>query len=94
MNIVFDSGPSFRSRFSEECLKLGIRVEHSSAYNPSSLSAAERSVQSLKYLLKRSAHMSQLQINECIFAKNSHMAVGVLFRDFFKEMSDMGCLIP
>ena len=61
------------SRFSEKCLKLGIRVDHSSAYHPSSLSAAERSVQSLKHLLKRSAHMSQLQINECIFAINSRV---------------------
>ena len=45
MTLVCDSGPSFCSRFSEECLKLGVRVEHSSAYNPSSQSAVERSVQ-------------------------------------------------
>ena len=71
--MISDSGPSFRSRFSEECLKHGMRVEHSSAYNPSSQSAVERSVQSLKHLLKRSAHMNQLQINECIFAINSRV---------------------
>ena len=73
MTLVCDSGPSFRSRFSEECLKLGVRVEHSSAYNPSSQSAVERSVQSLKHLLKRSAHMNQLQISECVFAINSRV---------------------
>ena len=71
MTLVCDSEPSFLSRFSEECLKLGVRVEHSSAYNPSSQSAVERSVQSLKHLLKRSAHMNQLKISECIFAINS-----------------------
>ena len=73
MTLVCDSGPSFRSRFSEECLKLGVRVEPSSAYNPSSQSAVKRSVQSLKHLLKRSAHMIQLQISECVFAINSRV---------------------
>ena len=51
MTLVCDSGQSFRSRFSEECLKLGMRVEHSSAYNPSSQSAVERSVQSLEHVI-------------------------------------------
>ena len=37
-----DSGPSFRKNLAEECSKLGVSVEHSSAYNPSSQSAAER----------------------------------------------------
>ena len=52
MTLVADSGPSFRNRFEEECAKLGVRVEHSSAYNPSSQSAVERSVGNLKHLLK------------------------------------------
>ena len=73
MTLVSDSAPSFRSRFSAECLRLGVRVEHSSAYNPSSQSAVERSVQSLKHLLKRSSHMNQLQISECVFAINSRV---------------------
>ena len=53
--LLADSGPSFRSRFEDECLKMGVRVEHSSAYNPSSQSQVERSIQSLKHLLKRSS---------------------------------------
>ena len=76
MTLVSDSGPSFRSRFSAECLRLGVRVEHSSAYNPSSQSAVERSVQSLKHLLKRSSHMNQLQISECVFSINSRVQPG------------------
>ena len=32
---VSDSGPAFRNKFEEECKKMGIRTEHSSAYNPS-----------------------------------------------------------
>ena len=73
MTLVCDSGPSFCSRYSKECLRLGVRVEHSSAYNPSSQSAVERSVQSLKHLLKRSARMNQLLISECVFAINSRV---------------------
>ena len=73
MTLVADLGPSFCSRFSEECLKLGVRVEHSSAHNLSSQSAVERSIQSLKHLLKRSSHMIQPQISECIFAINSRV---------------------
>ena len=32
MTLVSDSGPAFRNRF--ECAKVGVRVEHNSAYNP------------------------------------------------------------
>ena len=46
----------------EECLKLGVKVEHSSAYNPSSQSAVEISIGNLKHLLKRTSHMNQLQL--------------------------------
>ena len=59
MTLVADSGPSFRNRFDEECVKLGVNVEHSSAYNPSSQSAVERSIGNLKHLLKRTSHMNQ-----------------------------------
>ena len=71
MTLVSDSGPVFRNRFEEECAKLGVRVEHSSAYNPSSMSEVQRSVGSLKHLLKRSANMNQLQLSEMVFALNS-----------------------
>ena len=54
MVCVSDNGPAFRNKFEEECKKMGIRTEHSSAYNPSSMSEVERAVGSLKHLLKRS----------------------------------------
>ena len=57
MTLVADSGPSFRNRFAEECLKLGVRLEHSSAYNSSSQSTVERAIGNLKHLLKRSSHI-------------------------------------
>ena len=63
-------GPSFRNKFEEECLKLGVKVEHSSAYNSSFQSAVERSIGNLKHLLKRTSHMNQLQLSECVFAIN------------------------
>ena len=55
MTLVADSSPAFRNNFEEECAKMGVRVEHSSANDPSSQSGVERSVGSLKHLLKRSA---------------------------------------
>ena len=64
MTIVADSGPVFRNNFEEECAKMSMRVEHSSAYNPSSQSGVERSVGSLKHLLKRSANMNKLQLSK------------------------------
>ena len=39
-----DSGLAFINNFVEECAKLGVRVEHSSTYNPSSQSAVERGI--------------------------------------------------
>ena len=51
MVLLADSGKSFRSKFEDEALKMGVRAEHSSAYNPSSMSQVERSIQSLKHLL-------------------------------------------
>ena len=73
MICVSDNGPSFRNKFEEECLKMGIKVEHSSAYNSSSMSEVERAVGSLKHLLKRGMHMSQLQLSEMVFALNSRI---------------------
>ena len=73
MICVSDNGPSFRNKFEEECLKMGIEVIHSSAYNSSSMSEVERAVGSLKHLLKRGMHMSQLQLSEMVFALNSRI---------------------
>ena len=52
---------------------MGVRVEHSSLYNPGSQSGVERSIGSLKHLLKRSANMNQLQISEMVFALNTRI---------------------
>ena len=73
MTLVADSSPSFRNKFKEECLKLGVKVEHSSAYNSSSQSAVKRSIENLKHLLKRTSNMNQLQLSECVFAINSRI---------------------
>ena len=67
-----DSGPSFRSTWEEELGKLGVRVVHSSAYNPSSMGLVERSVRTLKEILKKHGNnLSQLQLSELVFAVNS-----------------------
>ena len=73
MTLVTDSGPAFRNNFEEECAKIGVCVEHSRAYNPSSQYGVERSVASLKHLLKRSANMNQLQLSEMVFALNTRV---------------------
>ena len=39
MTLVADSGPAFKNKFEEECAKMDLHVEHSSAYNPSSQAA-------------------------------------------------------
>ena len=62
MTLVADRGPAFRKNYEEECAKMGVCAEHSSAYNPSSQSGVDRSVGSLKHLLKRSANMNQLHL--------------------------------
>ena len=41
MTLVAGSGLSFSNRFVEDCLKLAVRVEHSSAYNSSSQSIVQ-----------------------------------------------------
>ena len=83
MTTVSESGPAFRNKFEEECAKLGVRVEHSSAYNPSSMSEVERAVGSLKHLLKRTANMCQLQLSEMAFALNSRLALPMLVPKYF-----------
>ena len=48
-----DNGPGYRQTFIEEMGKLGVKVIHSSAYNPTSNSHAERGVRTLKDILKK-----------------------------------------
>jgi hypothetical protein len=67
-----DSGPAFRLTWKDEIAKLGVKVAHSSAYNPSSMGLVERSVRTLKEILKKHGNnLSQLQLSELIFAINS-----------------------
>ena len=67
-----DSGPAFRLTWEEELAKLGVRVSHSSCYNPQSNGLVERSVRTLKEILaKQGNNLSQLQLAEMVFAINS-----------------------
>ena len=66
-----DGGPGFREAWKEELKKLGVYVKHSSAYNPQSMGLVERSVRTLKEILKKNVNLSQLQLAEIVFAVNS-----------------------
>ena len=48
-----DYGPGFRKTCKEGLRELGIKLIHSSSYNPRSMGLAERSVRSIKNLLKK-----------------------------------------
>ena len=61
-----DFGPGFRESFEEGMRKLGVRVIHSSAYNPQSNGLVERGVRSFQHLLKRSVRLSELQLHELL----------------------------
>ena len=50
---------------------MGIEVIYSSAYNTSSNALVERSVRTLKDLLKKVGPLSQLQLREMIFCSYS-----------------------
>ena len=51
--------------------KLGVKVVHSSAYNPQSMGLVERSVRTLNEILKKNGNLSQLQLAELVFPVNS-----------------------
>ena len=61
LEIRVDSGPAFRSSFTEGLAGMGIRINHSSAY---SNSHAEKLVRSCK---------NQLQLDEMMLAVNSQV---------------------
>ena len=65
-----DSGPSFRNTFAEKAVKLGVRLEHNSAYNPGSQTAVKTGVGRLKHLLKICGLLTQLQIHKVFFCMN------------------------
>ena len=63
-----DDGASFKSTWVEELDKLGVRVLHSSAYNSQSMSLVERSVHTLKEIFRKNGSLTQLQLQEHIYA--------------------------
>ena len=66
-----DNGPSFQKEWAESLEKLGVRVLHSSAYNSQSMGLVERSVRTLKQIIHNNPNLSQLLLDEQIFALNS-----------------------
>ena len=51
---------------------MGINLVHSSSYNPRSMGLAERSVRSVKGLLKKNSRLSQLELDELMFTVNTN----------------------
>ena len=45
---------------------------HSSSYNPRSMGLVERSVRSIKNLLKKNTRLSQLELDELVFTINTN----------------------
>ena len=66
-----DYGPGFRDSCREGMAKLGIKLIHASSYNPRSMGLAERSVRSVKGLLRKNSRLSQLELDELLFAINT-----------------------
>ena len=66
-----DNGPSFKKEWSEKLMKMGVRTIHSSAYDSKSMGLVERSVKTLKEILYKNPNLSQLLLDEQIFAVNA-----------------------
>ena len=49
---------------------MGVRVIHSSAYNPQSMGLVDRVVRTLKELLRKNSNLSQLKLSELVYAVN------------------------
>ena len=71
-----DFGPGFRQTFEQDLSELGVKVAHSSAYNPQSQGMVERAVRSIKELLKKSGPLSQLQVHELVYCINAREQQG------------------
>ena len=67
-----DYGPGFRKTCKEGLQGMGIQLVHSSSYNPRSMGLAERSVRSIKNLLKKNSRLSQLELDEMVFTINTN----------------------
>ena len=59
-----DNGPAFHQEWETALKKMGIKVLHSSAYNSQSMGLVERSVRTIKDILKKNGHLSQLMLDE------------------------------
>ena len=66
-----DNGPAFHKEWETQLNKMGIKVIHSSAYNSQSMGLVERSVRTIKDILKKNGHLSQLMLDEQVFAINA-----------------------
>ena len=71
--IKSDNGASFRKDWEQELNKLGVKVLHSSAYNSQSMGLVERLVRTLKEILQKNGHLSQLMLSEQILWKRSQI---------------------
>merc|ERR1711923_126933 len=69
--IKSDNGPAFSKEWENELNKSGIKVLHSSAYNSQSMGLVECSVRTIKEILKKNGHLSQLTLDEQVFAINA-----------------------
>ena len=69
-SVKADYGPGFRETCKAGLGKLGISLIHSCSYNPRSMGLAERSVRSIKNLLKKNKRPTQLELEELVFTIN------------------------
>ena len=65
-----DSEPAFLQKWQEVLEKISVSVLHSTTYNPQSMGLVERSMRTLKELLKKNSNLSQLQLKELVYAIN------------------------
>ena len=73
--IISDSGGGLRDDFVKQLEGLGIVHKPSSAFHSASNSLAERAVQSLKSVLRKSSEkLDDLHLGEISFAINSHVS--------------------
>ena len=68
-----DSGPAYRDRCEEVLKKLGVAVQHSSAYSPQSYSMAKRFVRTTKDLLKKNWQLNQIELDELVLCANARV---------------------
>ena len=68
--IKSDNAACFREGWENELVNLGVKVLHSSAYNSQTNGLVERSIRNLKEILVKNGYLSQLMLQEQIYAIN------------------------